>query len=417
MLKKLAKKRRWTSDKLVQYVDIVFGVVVGQSIIRYIDLIQNPLSHSFASTALLVVIITVGLSWIGYHKSMYDFPYKADNLSFASLTKSVSIFRPFVDFLIVVLYNYFLFTIDTFKVSPAVINLFPFIASYVLFFAIYYFDGVIRIVEYKNRLASHLDLSLRYLIGYLVLLGSYVGLIYYLTHLAPSTFIVSVINWLYLVACGFSYVRYRRAREPHYTPMTPLSMKKLTIVVDVDGVLADQVTQVLDALNSKYGSHYVKADIRHWDEPLPLAHTDIKTAIESSHNDPNVVTSMNTIQNAPEVMRELSKYCEIWIATNRTAIADKPTREWLRKCNIPYEPGHYHNTSIEGKGVIQGDIIIDDYPKNVLAFTSKPDRKGIILTQPWNESDESLIDNENIYRAKDWLDVWRIINSLDSLPF
>ena len=222
---------------------------------------------------------------------------------------------------------------------------------------------------------------------------------------------------MFLAACAFSYIRYRRAREPHYIPSTPSSKKKLNIVVDVDGVLADQVTPVLDELNSKFGSHYVKDDIKHWDEPLPLAHTDIKTAIESSHQRPDFVGSMKPIENAPDVVSELSKYHEIWIATNWTAVADKPTRKWLEDNRIPYEPDHYHNTSIEGKGVIKGDIIIDDYPKNVLAFISTPGRKGILFTQPWNEDDELLLGNENVFRAKNWLEVWSRIDSLDDLPF
>jgi len=77
----IKKKRNWISDKLIHYVDIVFGLVVGQSIIRNIDLIQNPLKYFFAFLALIVVISTVTLSWIGYHKSMYNYPYKAETIS------------------------------------------------------------------------------------------------------------------------------------------------------------------------------------------------------------------------------------------------------------------------------------------------------------------------------------------------
>lgn len=417
MLTKLEKKRRSVSDKLVQYVDIVFGVAVGQSIIRYINLIQNPLLHLFASTALLLVILTVGLSWVGYHKSMYEFPYKADNLSFHSLEKSVSILRPFTDFLIVVVYIFLLFTIDGLQQEPAGINLFTFIASYVLFFTLYIIGGVFRIIEYKDRDASRLEISRRYWLGYLFILGLYFDLTYGLTHIAPQQWLpfLGPINWLFLLACAFFNLRYRRDREPHYKPNTPFNKRKLTVVVDVDGVLADQVTPVLEELNRRHGSSYVKKDIRHWDEPLPLAHTDIKTAIESSHQNPDFVKSMNPIENASEVVRELSKYLEVFIATNRTSVADQPTREWLKSNNIPYDS--YHNTSLEGKGVIQGDIIIDDYPKNVLEFTAKPNRVGILFAQPWNENDTSLIGKNNIFRAKGWLEVWKKIDDLDPLPF
>src|SRR5512141_2455914 len=103
MLRKLQDRRKWLSDRLIQYVDIVFAVVIGQAIVRNIDLVRHPLSLPFAALALFVVIGTVTLSWIGYHKSMYEYPYQAD------LRSVRRTFRPFTDFFIVVVYTFFLF--------------------------------------------------------------------------------------------------------------------------------------------------------------------------------------------------------------------------------------------------------------------------------------------------------------------
>jgi hypothetical protein len=157
MIKQMEDKRKWISDKLIQYVDILFGVVVGQSIVHNMDLIKQPRSYPFAILAWFVVTITVTLSWLGYHKSLYKYPYTAEVLSVKR------ILRPFNDFFIVVLYAGFLLTIDDFKTHPANINLLTFILYYMGIFILYITDGVIRINEYKDHGASKFWLSAKYL--------------------------------------------------------------------------------------------------------------------------------------------------------------------------------------------------------------------------------------------------------------
>ena len=391
MIKAIEEKRKWISDRLIQFVDILFGVVVGQSILRNLELLKKPWDFPFAFIAALVVIITVTLSWIGYHKSMYKYPYKAEILSIKRI-------RPFTDFIIVVVYTLLLFTIDDFKTDPTNIRLDGFIIYYVLIFFLYIVDGYIRISEYRDHGASKLILSYKFLLFYFLLFTAYY---YILNNNLPN---LAFINYLTLIICFGLYLWYRMQREPHYPDKSII-----TLVVDVDGVLAEQVTPVLDLINQKFGSKYTKEDIIRWDQPLPLANTDIKTEIENSHNDPKFVQNMQPIKNSIQVFTELSKYCEITIATHRPKIADKPTKKWLRKNNIPYD--NYVNTSLKGKGSAKGNMLIDDYPKNVLDFTQQ-ERIAFIFSQPWNENDESLIGKDRIVQVDSWNDILERIKSM-----
>ncbi len=395
MLKEMEDKRKWISDKLIQYVDILFGVVVGQSIIKYIDLIRNPTLYPFAFIALIVVIITVTLSWIGYHKSLYKYPYTAEILTIKR------VLRPFNDFLIVVLYTLFLFKIEDFKKVPDQINIYTFILCFAGIFFLYITDGFIRVKEYKDHGASMLSLSTKFFAAYSVL-----GIIYLIVIKYLLSYIV-IINWSILLICLSLYIFYRIQREPRYPEVKSAPL----IVVDVDGVLADQVTPILESINKKFGSKYIKSDIRSWDQPLPLAKTDIKIAIESSHVDPSYIASMKPIQDAQKVISELSRYFEITIATNRTPVADKPSKQWLRKNNIPYD--HYINTSVMGKGAAKGKLLIDDYPNNIVDFLSAEEgRIALLFSQPWNEDDQSLIGKDNVYRVHGWKEVMEKIRSL-----
>lgn len=187
----------------------------------------------------------------------------------------------------------------------------------------------------------------------------------------------------------------------------------MKLVVDVDGVIADQVSPVLERLNKIYRLNVTKDQIKRWDEPI--ADTDIKTEIEKSLLDKKFVLSLKLIDNAREALNQLAEEHEIIIATNRAPVVDQVTQEWLKKNGIPYH--HYVNTSTSGKGTIVGDILIDDYPGNVLEFSAKG-RLGILFEQPWNEYDpliESAIAQGRIIRAHGWIEVVEIINSLSSL--
>jgi len=260
MLKEIETKTKWISDRLIQYVDIVFGVVVGQSLIRNKDLLSNPLSFPFASLALFIVLSTVTLSWMGYHKSMYKYPYKAERISKKRL-------RPFTDFIIVITYTYFLFTVESYKIDVVNIDLFSFVICYVLFFGLYLLDGFIRIWEYHDVNASKISQLRNFFISYLVLLGLYIAFQKY------NLLNVVYLNYGVMLACAGIYLNYRLAREPYHSETI------FTIVVDVDGVLADQVTPVLENINEKFGSNYKKSDIVLWDQPLPIANTNIKIEV------------------------------------------------------------------------------------------------------------------------------------------
>lgn len=183
------------------------------------------------------------------------------------------------------------------------------------------------------------------------------------------------------------------------------------LVVDVDGVLADQVPPVLKRLNKKYGLRVSKKQIRQWDQPI--AQTDIKTEIENSLLDPQFVLSMRLIRGARPALIELVANHSITIATNREPQMDKFTQQWLQKKDIPYH--RYVNTRKHGKGAISGDVLIDDYPQNLAAFLATGGL-AILFSQPWNEDDHSLEEahkDDQLVRAHRWKEVVAIINSIE----
>lgn len=186
----------------------------------------------------------------------------------------------------------------------------------------------------------------------------------------------------------------------------------MKIAVDVDGVIADQISPVLKRLNAKYRLIVTRADIRHWDEPI--ADTDIKTEIETSLLNSQFILGMNLIRGARSALVKLARKHIIIIATHRPLVSDQATQAWLHKKGIPYH--HYVNTSTQGKASLSSDILIDDYAGNVVAFSARG-RHAILFDQPWNADDsevEMASKEGRVARAHGWQEVVEIIRGFEA---
>jgi len=194
----------WVSDRFVQFVDIVFGVVVVQGFIRHDQLILHPGSSWFAFLGLAGVYTTTILSWIGYHRSMNRHPYD---------TRSMKAWiRMLMDFLIVSVYTFLLFTVKDLEKGAAASTLEYYLLGYFLIFVFYLLSGFARIWETSDLTASKWN-------GLLVCAGYYLALVlgypWALTRLAITT---EYMNWFFLLACPLPYVGYRIWRQRHYAP-------------------------------------------------------------------------------------------------------------------------------------------------------------------------------------------------------
>lgn len=95
------------SDASHNLVDIVFAVVVGQSINEYRSQLFPPEVTSLSFWALIGVYAAIILSWIGYHHLLKNKKYLIEETAFAKL-------RLTNDLSIVVLYSYLLLSVSWF---------------------------------------------------------------------------------------------------------------------------------------------------------------------------------------------------------------------------------------------------------------------------------------------------------------
>lgn len=197
-------RRLWVSDRFVQFVDIVFGVVIVQGFVRYDELILNPASSWFSFWALVGVYLTTTLSWIGYHRSMNRYPYE---------TRSMKAWvRMFMDFIIVSVYAFLVFSVDDLQEGVKASTLERYLFGYFLMFIFYLASGFSRIWEKDDPQASQWRGLLIFALYYLLLVLLYPHM------LIRQPISAETINWLFLFACPAPYVGYRVWRHGRYAP-------------------------------------------------------------------------------------------------------------------------------------------------------------------------------------------------------
>jgi len=185
------------SDRLVQLIDIVFAVVIAESLARYSDEIVG-LSPLRTLVALLGVYVVTVSSWWFYYVSMKKYPYKETRFGIA---------RFVVDLFTVVLYVYLLYSVAQIERGDNVVR---YVSGFPFVFVAYIVSGILRRLEYNQPRASRLGL----LLTFAVLLGACASAYHLLYSIWPSE--AATWNWLFIVLPPLLIIAFRVRRFRFY---------------------------------------------------------------------------------------------------------------------------------------------------------------------------------------------------------
>jgi 5'(3')-deoxyribonucleotidase len=187
----------------------------------------------------------------------------------------------------------------------------------------------------------------------------------------------------------------------------------LKIAVDIDGVLADQVSAVLERIEREYGQKYQKTDVNraHW----TFQGIDIWTEISRLLKDPEYVLSIPVIDGARSALQKISRkdLCVVTARRPETAIA---TKQWLSR-HFPCLREYYY-AKVGNKHCVPSNILIDDFDLNIVEFVkSNPGKRAILFEQPWSRNDTE-IDNytDQVHFCMGWKSVLRAIDEIEDDP-
>jgi 5'(3')-deoxyribonucleotidase len=184
-------------------------------------------------------------------------------------------------------------------------------------------------------------------------------------------------------------------------------MKKLAIITDLDGIVADLHAAWLDDINRRAGTNLTKADIHTYQmEQVVPKGVDVYAFL----NTPGAYETLPRIDGACEMLEQLQDDGHTIFVASHPVPREESTAEKLRWCkaNLPWlSRSHIY---IGGpKDRILADAFIDDDPKNLRAFRARqPQAFLATIAWPYNAEVESFVN----LRAPDFLNTdvaWRTI--------
>jgi 5'(3')-deoxyribonucleotidase len=357
----IVEKSKDHSDKLTWGIQLLFGLVITQGLLINRDLVIAPQSGSMLRWIVLIVIMsTTIMSWVGFSFVTLSNPYM--------LRRSyIEYCRYFSDILIVIIYAYAIYATNITNERSSVDNL---LTALPIIFLLYIASGYLRRKTYGPRASNLFDLSAYFIIFTIIKLLSMVG-----TYDHTSLLV-------YVFGAGIIMITYRMS--PIHKVIKSISFsKRLKIGVDIDGVLANQITGLLPAINAKYKLDIKYGDIKDWRQPISETSID-KLIINAQANDIRYVLGMPTTRNAKRMFRKLMSIRgdTISVVTARSENCREITEQWL--LNNGLVPDDYISSSEARKGEHGLDILIDDYTGNIKQFLEKQNTFAILYKQPWN---------------------------------
>jgi 5'-nucleotidase len=167
------------------------------------------------------------------------------------------------------------------------------------------------------------------------------------------------------------------------------------IGIDMDGVIADLHLEWVNRYNRDYSDNLKPSDIINWNWHT-LVKIECGSKIYDYLDDPSIFENLPIIKNSQYVIRELSKFYELFIITSPWNPESIPAKyRWLLKNFKFIDRKNYVFTG--NKSISNVDYLIDDKAENFIDL----DGQGILFDAPHNQN------QVDFPRVKNWLDVAR----------
>ena len=177
-----------------------------------------------------------------------------------------------------------------------------------------------------------------------------------------------------------------------------------TLLVDLDGVVADNLPRLCTHLRTAYDHDVAPGDIDDWAYDVPGVDGHVGHVISELMTDHaewyfGGMDPMAGVADALDALR--AEYC-VEIATHRLPETHDISKAWLAEHGIPYD--EFHESVPADKGALDGDALIDDYHGNVDDALSAG-KAGFLMRQPYSEP--AAVDGAHVVDS--WDDVTRLL--------
>lgn len=157
------------------------------------------------------------------------------------------------------------------------------------------------------------------------------------------------------------------------------SRAKLNIGVDIDGVIADQVSGVLPLVNYQLGTSYKFEDWKWWNFISDVSDIGIGELLRLMEISWEKETIPLMEEGIVKTLHEIKKIGRLTIISARTFKSHSKVIETLQRWGIDYD-AIVLLTGKEEKQDYPLDVLIDDHP--TIGYSEMP---LIVIDQPWNQ--------------------------------
>jgi 5'(3')-deoxyribonucleotidase len=159
-----------------------------------------------------------------------------------------------------------------------------------------------------------------------------------------------------------------------------------TLLVDLDGVLADNLPRLCTYLREAYDHDVRPQEVDDWRYEVPGVDGHVGDVIgELMADQPEwYFGGMDPQPGAPAALDALADRYRVDVATHRLPETHDVSKAWLDDHDVLYDT--FHETVPDDKGALAGDALIDDYHGNVRdALTAG--KTGVLMRQPYSDPD------------------------------
>jgi 5'(3')-deoxyribonucleotidase len=161
-------------------------------------------------------------------------------------------------------------------------------------------------------------------------------------------------------------------------------MEKLTILCDLDGIVADLLTPWLSRYNADYGDNLTVTDITDWD-----IHNCVKSEcgekIYDYINEPGFYFNLKPLPGAIDTINSLRNDGHEVVFVTASASAPHTAEEKLRWIEKHFGMSRRDVFIGHKKHLVKGDVFIDDSPKNLMKYREAwPDALICTIAYPHN---------------------------------
>lgn len=197
--------------------------------------------------------------------------------------------------------------------------------------------------------------------------------------------------------------------------------RKLPILVDVDGVVANFCGKVCEIIKETSGREIDTKDI--YTDLRVIAKEEWTHEVERRINEEGFAQTLEPFEDGVKAVKELMKDFNVMFLTSPYP----DSRHWYHDRYL-WLKKHFDITRDDiifarDKRFVSGITLIDDRPENILDWSSFQQESSILMLQPWNKhlikNDEDKLfhkkDDSRFYATNNWEQIYNLVQELCNL--